>query len=292
MKLFRCLLAVACLATVAFAHSASATLPISSNTIDDGQQHGSQQGAPQQQHQTPRAGSYLGEIKYLYKTYQDCAAADVSTCLKLKLFTILDRVSRSAKDFKLSEGVRFVRDQDSPVDSGAPLRTEAQLEQELPRSLDEKERSLNSMLFDKVLSFFQSHTLQVKFPSSEEIKRSMDEVRGGGGGFGGAGGGGFGGGKDKDKKNGHWIMIPLLLGSTLVPLAFGALALLAGKALIVSKLALALASIIGIKKLISSGNGHHESAHEVVVSGGHGGGWGRIGSGQGLAYNGYGHYAQ
>lgn len=120
----------------------------------------------------------------------------------------------------------------------------------------------------------------------------MDEVRGGGGGFGGAGGGGFGGGKDKDKKNGHWIMIPLLLGSTLVPLAFGALALLAGKALIVSKLALALASIIGIKKLISSGSGHHESAHEVVVSGGHGGGWGRIGSGQGLAYNGYGHYAQ
>lgn len=119
----------------------------------------------------------------------------------------------------------------------------------------------------------------------------MDEVRaGGGGGFGGSGGG-FGN-NNKDKKNGHWIMIPLLLGSTLVPLAFGALALLAGKALIVSKLALALASIIGIKKLISSGGGHHESAHEVVVSGGHGGGWGRIGAAQGLAYNGYGHYAQ
>ncbi|XP_049534123.1 uncharacterized protein LOC125950301 [Anopheles darlingi] len=286
MKLFKCLLVISCLATVSFAHSASATLPISSNTIDES---GSQS---QQQQQTPRAGSYLGEIKYLYKTYQDCASADVSTCLKLKLFTILDRVSRSVKDFKLSEGVKFVRDQESPLEV-APVKTEAQLELELPRSLDEKERSLNSMLFDKVLSFFQSHTLQVKFPSSEEIKRSMDEVRGGGGGFGGAGGGGgFGGGKDKDKKNGHWIMIPLLLGSTLVPLAFGALALLAGKALIVSKLALALASIIGIKKLISSGNGHHESAHEVVVSGGHGGGWGRIGSGQGLAYNGYGHYAQ
>uniref|UniRef100_A0A182QJR4 Uncharacterized protein n=1 Tax=Anopheles farauti TaxID=69004 RepID=A0A182QJR4_9DIPT len=278
MQLFKCLLVIGCLATVSFAHSASATLPISSNSIDDGQQ----------QQQTPRAGSYLGEIKYLYKTYQDCASADVSTCLKMKLFTILDRVARSAKDFKLSEGVRFVRDQESPADA-TPLKTEAQLEAELPRSLDEKERSLNSMLFDKVLSFFQSHTLQVKFPSSEEIKRSMEEVRGSGG-FGGAGGG-FGN-KDKDKKNGHWIMIPLLLGSTLVPLAFGALALLAGKALIVSKLALALASIIGIKKLISSGSGHHESAHEVVVSGGHGGGWGRIGSGQGLAYNGYGHYAQ
>lgn len=100
------------------------------------------------------------------------------------------------------------------------------------------------------------------------MKRSFDEARQKGG-LGGGGGGG------KDKKNGHYIMIPLLLASTMVPLAFGALALLAGKALIVSKLALALASIIGIKKLISSGH-HHESAHEVVVSGGHsGGGWGR-----------------
>lgn len=46
-------------------------------------------------------------------------------------------------------------------------------------------------------------------------------------------------------------MIPLLLGSTIIPIAYGALALLAGKALIVSKLALVLASIIGIKKLVS-----------------------------------------
>lgn len=117
-----------------------------------------------------------------------------------------------------------------------------------------------------------------------------EEARGQNGGFGGGNKGGFGGNKNnKDKKNGHWVMIPLLLGSTLVPLAFGALALLAGKALIVSKLALALASIIGIKKLISGSNHHHEAAHEVVVSGGHGSGWGRIGNfgSQSLAYNAY-----
>lgn len=69
-------------------------------------------------------------------------------------------------------------------------------------------------------------------------------------------------------------MIPLLLGGTFIPMAYGALALLAGKALIVSKLALVLASIIGIKKLVSGSNGHHESSHEVVVGHGHSG-WGR-----------------
>lgn len=95
------------------------------------------------------------------------------------------------------------------------------------------------------------------------------------------------GGGGKDKKHGHYIMIPLLLGSTLVPLAFGALALLAGKALIVSKLALALASIIGIKKLIQGGHHHHDGAHEVVVAGGHSGGWGRNSDANNIAYKGY-----
>lgn len=71
---------------------------------------------------------------------------------------------------------------------------------------------------------------------------------------------------------GGLLAIPLLIGGTLVPLALGALALLAGKALIISKLALVLASIIGLKKLVS----HDHGGHEVVV-GGHGGGWARSG---------------
>ena len=77
---------------------------------------------------------------------------------------------------------------------------------------------------------------------------------------------------------GGLLAIPLLIGGTLVPLALGTLALLAGKALIVSKLALVLASIIGLKKLISS----HDHGHHEVHSGG---GWAR--SGQELAYSAY-----
>lgn len=60
-------------------------------------------------------------------------------------------------------------------------------------------------------------------------------------------------------------MIPLMLASIVVPMAYGALAALAGKALIVAKLALVLASIIGIKKLL------HKEPHEqeIVMSSGH-----------------------
>lgn len=91
-------------------------------------------------------------------------------------------------------------------------------------------------------------------------------------------------GRKKKNKMGGLLAIPLLIGGTLVPLALGALALLAGKALIVSKLALVLASIIGLKKLVSGG---HDHGHEVVqVGGGHGSsGWAR--AGHEMAYSAY-----
>lgn len=79
-----------------------------------------------------------------------------------------------------------------------------------------------------------THT-QIKFPTADELRAAAAAAEG----------------RGKDKKHHGYIMIPLLLGSTIIPIAYGALALLAGKALIVSKLALVLASIIGIKKLVS-----------------------------------------
>lgn len=115
----------------------------------------------------------------------------------------------------------------------------------------------------------------MKLPSGNELARSFN-----------------GEARKKDKKGGAgMLLIPLILGGTLIPLALGGLALLAGKALIVAKLALVLAGIIGLKKLLSGGGGH-ESGHEVVVaSGGHGGsGWGRSldkEQAQQLAYSAY-----
>lgn len=106
--------------------------------------------------------SYLGDIKYLYKTYQDCSAADLSTCLKLKLFKIIDRVARSNSDFKVYEGVTFVKEgEEDQVDELSP-KTEEEIEASLPRSLDDKEQTLNSLIMDKIMSYFGSHTLKVK----------------------------------------------------------------------------------------------------------------------------------
>jgi lactoylglutathione lyase len=67
--------------------------------------------------------------------------------------------------------------------------------------------------------------------------------------------------------------------AALVPLAIGGLFLLAGKALIISKIALVLSLIIALKKLLSQkqggGGGHHHEMHHGWQPSGGGGGWDR-----------------
>jgi hypothetical protein len=59
-------------------------------------------------------------------------------------------------------------------------------------------------------------------------------------------------------------MYPFMMGGMTIPLAFGVLALLAGKALIIAKLALVLSAIVGLKKLFTD---DHGSSHEYVTHG-------------------------
>lgn len=132
-----------CMLSVAFGHSAHL------NKVED------------EESQPRKASSYFGDVKYLYKTYQDCSASDLSTCLKLKLFTIIDRVARSTNDFKVYEGVTFVKDGEES-DEAAPAKTESEIEASLPRSLEDKEQTLNTLIMDKIMSYFGSHTLKVR----------------------------------------------------------------------------------------------------------------------------------
>lgn len=79
--------------------------------------------------------------------------------------------------------------------------------------------------------------------------------------------------------------------AAMIPIAIAGLFLLAGKALITAKIALLLAGIIGLKKLLSQ-KGGHESHSSGWQSGGGGGGWDRRSieerdRAQSLAYNAY-----
>ena len=79
--------------------------------------------------------------------------------------------------------------------------------------------------------------------------------------------------------------------AALVPIAIAGLYLLAGKALIISKVALLIAGIIALKKLISSKSGGGGGGHSSPGGGwqGSGGGWDKraFTEAQKLAYKAY-----
>ncbi|XP_011197378.2 uncharacterized protein LOC105221929 [Bactrocera dorsalis] len=219
--------------------------------------------------------AFWGDLSQAYRIYKQCAQDNISVCLQVKLLTGLQRVLRTAKVLKIIDGVQFVRSYDDGGANGnavnsASFTNEKELEAVLPRGTASKEQALHNMISKEFSNMLQNFTLQVKLPNMHESIEDNNDIE-------------TESRKKKDKKGGGgaYIMIPLLLGGTFIPIAYGALAMLAGKALIVSKLALVLASIIGIKKLLSSNN---KESHEVVVSSGGHSGWGRD---MDLAYSGW-----
>ncbi|KAG6795113.1 hypothetical protein HZU73_09563 [Apis mellifera caucasica] len=119
-----------------------------------------------------------------------------------------------------------------------------------------------------LMQFLEGRELRIKLPAllPQNLETALQESlpvdqarRGNGGGFGGGGGGGgFRGGKKGG--GGGMMMLALMMGKMMAALGFGALGLLAMKALMVSALALMLSLIVAVKKLASgheSGGGHH-----------------------------------
>nr|CAD7588428.1 unnamed protein product [Timema genevievae] len=175
------------------------------------------------------SSSFLGDLTYGFHVYSECSREDLGSCLKLKLVAAMDRAARNAE-------------------TSRPLPSEGELEATLPRSLQDKDDTLNGLIIERVVGFFRTHSLQF-----EDSQRSLsDEDQG----------------RKRKKKLSSLLLIPVLMAGIMVPLAFGTLALLAGKALLVSKVALILSTIIGLKKLSSHKSAGHEST--VFVGDHHG----------------------
>lgn len=130
------------------------------------------------------------------------------------------------------------------------------------------------------LQFLEGRELRVKLPSllppnletalKESLPSEAEARKGEGGGLGGfggggGGGGGFGGGKGGKKGGGGGLIIMMLMmGKMMAAMGFGALGLLAMKALMVSALALMLSLIVAVKKLAGGHDDH--GGHHVVYA--------------------------
>ncbi|XP_023707888.1 homeobox protein unc-4 [Cryptotermes secundus] len=256
-----------------------------------------------------------------------CAHRYTLTCLKLDVVSLVDRLSETDK-YQLLPGVIVVRD-NSSAENGSddeesatsrkfPVDLVASLARDYPNDVDSR---LDAFLIRKVGQYLNSHSITVKLFDEESFARARqleleaaeqldqnnsDDIQsgraGGGGGGGGLGGGGGGGGGGKRQGMGQLLLAALLMKGTLVPIAFAALAGLAGKALMTGLLSLMLSAIIGLKSLTHHGgkqavtyeivqkpvyshsHSHSHELHHEHLGGGHGGG----GGGGGYGHSSYG----
>ncbi|XP_065349864.1 uncharacterized protein LOC135945869 [Cloeon dipterum] len=100
----------------------------------------------------------------------------------------------------------------------------------LPADPAARSFQLNDMLMQRLKTFFQQRTLKIVLPLSEQ-------------------------GRGKLKKYAEPLVMAIMWKVMMASLGMGALALLAGKALLVSKLALTLSLLMAMRRLLNGGGG-------------------------------------
>ncbi|KAI9584865.1 uncharacterized protein LOC119634567 [Glossina fuscipes] len=210
---------------------------------------------------SPSASSANAKIRTVLRLYDDCTQATdgIVACLKRKAISFLERIY-NVDVLTIADGVKFVR-----LPTAKALRSafnENDFNSSLSRSSRDRDWKLTQMLMDRLRYYFEGHSLQVKLPplTTTQVSRGLEE------------------GRAKMKKMMSMLMIGVATKMmSMIPIAMGMLYILAGKALIVSKIALLLSGIMVIKKLMSSKGGSS--------GGGSSGGWP---SGNGNGGGGYG----
>lgn len=187
---------------------------------------------------------------------RDCATTYSATCLKLDIVSWVDKLNEE-DDYSVIPGVSVVRE------NGSARANTADIVAELARDFpNDPEARLDAFLMKKVTGYLSSHSLRLNLHDAKAAAEATVETGRGRGG--GGGGGGFGGGGGKKGGGGMGILLAgaAMMKGTLMAIALGALAALAGKALMTGLISLLLSAIIGLKALTS--HGHKQTTYEIV----------------------------
>lgn len=248
------------------------------------------------------------ENDLLESVHMDCLQHNTMACIKYKIYNFVDK-ALNVKDVNVINGLQIVKTGNDNEQGGAPRALSA-------------DDTIETVIMNRVQRFISSHSIKYEFKGSDlantidaaarslstyEIEEEEDDDNDG-----------LveeGRGKKKKikkvvKKLGPILPLIAMKAAMLFKLGVAAVALLAGKAFMVAKIALLLAALNGIGKLLGGGgggggygggghhevevvahHGHHEHEvhHDVGGHGGHGGhgGWGRSMDAQQMAYRGH-----
>ncbi|XP_011703619.1 PREDICTED: uncharacterized protein LOC105459364 [Wasmannia auropunctata] len=202
------------------------------------------------------------EEELLRKLNSKCSQNDISSCVMLKLVTYMNKLLKKAS-IELTDDIEIRKTSQTSEDV---------ITFEAGRSKDDEIQVLD-LVANKVYAFIKSRSIKWRILPEDDIVVSASEDE--------TGSLNLGlsieradrpvqDGRGKKNNMGPLIAAAVLKIGLIGGLAFKALALLVGKALLLSKIALLLASIIGLKKLFSQGkhvtyevvaHPHHGSSH-------------------------------
>ncbi|XP_049957919.1 uncharacterized protein LOC126474491 [Schistocerca serialis cubense] len=194
------------------------------------------------QESSTQAAAVAG-VSVLQRTLTDCALHQSPLlCLRPLLLRALDRALLTDR-LPLADGVTLVRQASADVSPGDAA--------EVPTAAAEPGgwQAPGNGLLRRLATLFTTHSLQLQLPGTF-ITSLLPEGRGKGGGL---------------KKYGSVLLLGAMMKAAVLAIAFKAIALLAGTALLVAKVAFVLAAVVGLSKLLGGGGGDHDkSAYEYV----------------------------
>ncbi|PSN49210.1 hypothetical protein C0J52_16947 [Blattella germanica] len=198
-------------------------------------------------------------LKVAYRAYQQCEKVrlgDLFTCLKLRALRFADRVLRS-DSVPLIEGISIVRSFPDRDRNGRRLKLEPLTEvneENLPEDTQERQTKLDDLLVERLGRFFQTRSIHFDMPKFvDEVKQLLAgdnyvEVEG----------------RKKKHHMGALLLLGGMMKGTMLALGMKGLALLAGKALIIAKIALVLSAIVGLGKLVGGGGAEEKTTYEII----------------------------
>ncbi|XP_058119787.1 uncharacterized protein LOC131281820 [Anopheles ziemanni] len=177
-----------------------------------------------------------GELSVLQKVYDDCQdKQDFTGCLKGKALTAMSRAI-DMESIPLLDGIALVK-QEKAENVTVPLLSDARALSGLS--------AVDRSLLDKVEQFLRTHV--VRF----DMRQPTEGARG-----------------NKQNKHHRYLIAAFLTAMGIAgPIGLKALAAIAGKALVISKVALTIAGILALKKIFA--HDHHEETSFQVHASGH-----------------------
>lgn len=184
-------------------------------------------------------------FRHVRRIYKDCENSDdFYKCLKVNAVKLADRALK-IQNLKLIDGISVIRK--DGVEEGRSFYDNKINDLDLTKVSSQK---IDHLLSDRSNRFMDTHQIEINVPRlfSMGQKQSgliVEEGR-----------------KKMNKFLGPFLAAVAIKGGILT-MAYHSIAIVAGKALIIGKIALIISAIIGLKKLVTP-EGHEKTTYEIV----------------------------